>query len=123
MCDCKMKLNDLLLNHKRCRDVEFIIYSEKKIDIVIPPIFDIVMTDFVNEVNNFFEETPMIQETPRQISEEEEEEEEEEDDIVELTDISPEELIAQEEEEKRIKDELALIQLTKLTKKKVRTKK
>jgi signal transduction histidine kinase len=47
----------------------------------------------------------------------------EEDGTVELTDISPEELIEQEEEEKRIRDELALIQLTKLTKKRVRTKK
>jgi hypothetical protein len=47
----------------------------------------------------------------------------EEDNTIELTDVSPEELLEQEEEEKRIRDELALIQLTKLTKKRVRTKK
>ncbi len=140
MCDCKMKLNALLLLHKTCR--EFKICSVDKIDtpIILPeiiapdvlPVVDIIMTDFVNEVNQFFNDTggsfdevryvvssEMIIETPGG----DETSSEEEDNIVELTDISPEELIAQEEEEKRIKDELALIQLTKLTKKKVRTKK
>ena len=42
------------------------------------------------------------------------------DEVIELTDISPEELMEQEEEETRIKNELALIQLSKLTKKKIR---
>jgi len=148
MCDCKMKLNALLLLHKTCR--EFKICSVDKIDtpIILPeiiaphvlPVVDIIMTDFVNEVNNFFNDTggsldevrytvcsePMIIiETPEVLLPAcgDETSSEEEDNIVELTDISPEELIAQEEEEKRIKDELALIQLTKLTKKKVRTKK
>lgn len=148
MCDCKMKLNALLLLHKTCR--EFKICSVDKIDdtpIILPeiiapdvlPVVDIIMTDFVNEVNNFFNDTggsfdevryvvcsePMISETPEVLLPAcgDETSSEEDDDIVELTDVSPEELIAQEEEEKRIKDELALIQLTKLTKKKVRTKK
>lgn len=140
MCDCKMKLNALLLLHKTCR--EFKICSVDKIDIpiILPeiiaptalPIVDIVMTEFVNEVNQFFNDTGGSFDEVRYVVSSEmiietaggdETSSEEEDDVVELTDISPEELIAQEEEEKRIKDELALIQLTKLTKKKVRTKK
>lgn len=135
MCDCKKKLIDLTEKHKWCnKQVRFeTIVSDKPIETMLeiicckiptieiiepPPVVDIVMKDFINEVNDFFEDTKMIPETPRG-----DETSSEEDETVELTDISPEELIQQEEEEKRIRDELALIQLTKLTKKRVRTKK
>ena len=149
MCDCKKKLIDLTEKHKWCnKQVRFeTIVSDKPVETMLeiiccknptieiiepppvveiptieiiepPPVVDVVMNDFINEVNDFFEDTKMIPETPRG-----DETSSEEDETVELTDISPEELIQQEEEEKRIRDELALIQLTKLTKKRVRTKK
>jgi hypothetical protein len=46
--------------------------------------------------------------------------EEDEEDEVELTDISPQELEEQEKEAEKIRQELAILELTRLTKKKVR---
>ena len=124
MCDCKIKLAILLQKHMTCREFTFL--SVDKIDNnndVIPdvisdviPVVDQVMKDFVKEVDEFFNED--CKEDVIMIDEQSEE-----DEGVELTDISPEELKEQEEEEKKIRDELALIELTRLTKKKVRKSK
>jgi len=46
--------------------------------------------------------------------------EETEESDIELTDISPEELLEQEQDAERIKQELAIIELSRLTKKRVR---
>lgn len=138
MCDCRKKLKDLAEFHKWCSrnnryetvlfdkpvETTLEIICDKLPEIKIEPetiskeIVKMVVDDFVSEIIVYKEEP--ISDTQQ---DKEEEDEEEEDDTVELTDISPEELLQQEEEEKRIRDELALIQLTKLTKKRIRTKK
>ena len=137
MCDCKQKLEELMRYHKSCcRNVRYetitpiqkiIELPELSQEVVIPetPIIPPPSLEIIKEVvKEFIDE---IQETSQEIQETSQDEPsieyEEEDDTVELTDISPEELQIQEEEEKRIRDELALIELTKLTKKKVRSKK
>ena len=117
MCDCKKKLIDLTEKHKWCNTVRFENPNKKTKD--PEPIIELLefhrSTECPISTEEVHDEVPCAGGDSTSS--------EEEDDIVELTDISPEELIAQEEEEKRMKDELALIQLTKLTKKKVRTKK
>jgi len=112
MCDCKKKLIDLTEKHKLCNTVRF----ENPIKKTKDPEPIIELLEFHRSSTEEVHDEVQCAGGDGTSSEEE-------DDIVELTDISPEELIAQEEEEKRMKDELALIQLTKLTKKKVRTKK
>ena len=122
MCDCKKKLIDLTEKHKLCNTVRF----ENPIKKTKDPEPIIELLEFHRSTED---DSPCCPISTEEVHDEvqcaggDSTSSEEEDDIVELTDISPEELIAQEEEEKRIKDELALIQLTKLTKKKVRTKK
>lgn len=133
LCDCKRKLNDLLSNHRLCsrssvlfengifktHDIsnEIIcsgienLHIEKQIS---KEVVNVIMDEFVSEIL-IYKEDPIVEDCDEELMEE--------DETVELTDISPEELLQQEEEEKRIRDELALIQLTKLTKKRVRTKK
>ena len=120
MCTCKEKMKILIENHKKRLCYENTIFSnppDTRLNIIcsgfekitiVKPVIEPMITESVI-IENFVEEE---EESPASGEE-----------TVELTDISPEELIEQEEEEKRIQDELALIQLTKLTKKKIRTKK
>lgn len=124
MCDCRKKLIDLTEKHKWCNKTvrfETIILEEKPIkttlEIISVPKIDGTSREPIEVVKEIIEyletQTPCCDQSSS----------EEDEGCVELTDISPEELIQQEEDEKRIRDELALIQLTKLTKKRVRTKK
>jgi len=109
MCDCSNKIKSILQNHKRCRWVEVESIIEEVIVQTIQPIVE-PKKDYMN----FDNIQVQIIELPTVESVIEEEEE------MELTDISPQELIEQEAQEKRIQDELSLIQLTKLLKKKPR---
>jgi hypothetical protein len=135
MCDCKNKIKIILQNHKRCRfdgtenisegiDIPVPII----IDIPVPIIIDIHVPIIIDIPVPIIIDIPIIHEPISapviepiieiiepiiEIIEEYEED-------IELTDISPQELIEQEELEKRIQDELSLIQLTKLLKKKPR---
>ena len=98
---------------------------------ISPEVVSQIMNEFVEEIKIYSEEQVPSSEveieresekdSPSECNEKEETVNGEE--TVELTDISPEEYQMQLEEEQRIKDELALIQLTKLTKKRVRQKK
>ena len=130
MCDCRKKLIDLTEKHKWCnKTVRYeTVLLEKPIKTTLEIISVIQMCE-IPKIDGTSREPPievpegeiieyLDTQTPcgDQSSSEDE-------GCVELTDISPEELIQQEEDEKRIRDELALIQLTKLTKKRVRTKK
>lgn len=115
MCDCKNKIKIILQNHKRCRFDGTENISEG-IDIPVPIIIDIPIIPEpisapVIEIVDIIDIIDII-ETTEGIEEPEED--------IELTDISPQELIEQEQHEKRIQDELSLIQLTKLLKKKPR---
>jgi hypothetical protein len=130
MCDCRKKLIDLTEKHKWCNKTvryETIILEEKPIKTTLEIISVIQMCEIPKKIDGTSREPPI--EFPEIIEYLEtktpcgDQSSSEDECCVELTDISPEELIQQEEDEKRIRDELALIQLTKLTKKRVRTKK
>lgn len=124
MCDCKEKLIDLTQKHKWCNKTvryETVRLEDIFLEKPIKTTLEIISCEIpkIEPPIEFVKEIIEPNQTPcgdQQSSSEDE-------NCVELTDISPEELIQQEEEEKRIRDELALIQLTKLTKKRVRTKK
>lgn len=136
-CDCRKKLKDLAEFHKWCsrnNRYETVLFDkpiETTLDIICDKLPEIKIEEPISKkevvnmiIDEFVSEIIVYKKEPIcETQQEEDEEEEEQDNTVELTDISPEELLQQEEEEKRIRDELALIQLTKLTKKRIRTKK
>lgn len=130
MCDCKKKLQDLMNKHRLlCSRIDFdkyVIINPVETNVQVEPeiskeVVKQIVDEFVSEIIVYKEPEMVI--TNIEGNKEENKEEELEEDTVELTDISPEELEAQEAEEKRIRDELALIELTRLTKKKIRSKK
>ena len=93
---------------------------------ISPEVVSQIMNEFVEEIKIYSEEQVPSSEVEIERESGQDSEREETvngEETVELTDISPEEYQMQLEEEQRIKDELALIQLTKLTKKRVRQKK
>ena len=132
MCDCRKKLIDLTEKHKWCNKT--VRYETVLLEKPIKTTLEIIQMCEIPKIDGTSREgtsrEPQIEVPEGEIIEYLEtqppcgdQSSSEDEGCVELTDISPEELIQQEEDEKRIRDELALIQLTKLTKKRVRTKK
>jgi len=117
MCECNNKLKQLLSEHRRCRRM-----TEPKPEFKDP---ELARPKTPEPLQPLPEPEEPLQplpepEEPEPLPEPEEPEPEESEDEIELTDISPEELQEQEKEAERIKQELAMIELTKLTRKKVR---
>lgn len=114
MCTCKRDLKILVDRHRRCK-----VRDEK-------PVFkdpEQAMPKTPEPIPDLPEPLPEPEPEPEPLPtppEPEPEPELEQSDEIELTDISPEELQEQEHEAERIKQELAMLELARLTRKKVR---
>jgi len=120
-CTCKKEFQRLMENHRLCRyktdpnkpvfqDPEFAI---PKPHVILPDENDVDFDSHLPFQPEPEEAPPPPPSSPSPIEQTEESD-------IELTDISPEELLEQEQDAERIKQELAIIELSRLTKKRVR---
>lgn len=119
MCSCKQDLKVLLEKHSRCKvraDEKPVFKDPEQARPKTPPPTPEPEPEPLPEPP---EPLPTPEHLPEPLSTITESETESEDEI-ELTDISPEELQEQEHEAERIKQELAMLELARLTRKKVR---
>ena len=133
MCECQKRFKSLLEDHRRCRsiirppmsryntpepEIEPEIESVEPVEPVEPEIEPVEpIKVYQQDPKPEFKDPEIVRpKSPIIILENIKDDE----DDVELTDISPQELEEQEKEAERIRQELAILELTRLTRKKVR---